>query len=94
MIIVLNLCFFRARDGGVYVQTHGPRFETAAEIRQVAGFADVVGMTCCHEATLCKEIALPYAVICVVDNMANVRCQTNFVEVCVNHICCMQGCAQ
>jgi len=53
------------------VQTHGPRFETAAEIRQVAGFADVVGMTCAHEATLCKELALPYALVCVVDNMAN-----------------------
>ena len=32
---------------------------------------DLVGMTCAHEATLAKEAALPYAVICMVDNMGN-----------------------
>ena len=32
-------------DGGVYWQTTGPRFETPAEIRVLATFADVVGMT-------------------------------------------------
>ena len=28
-------------------------------------------MTCAHEATLCKESGLPYAVVCMVDNVAN-----------------------
>ena len=31
----------------------------------------LVGMTCAHEATLCKEMLLPYAVVCMVDNVAN-----------------------
>jgi len=33
------------RDGGVYLQTMGPRFETKAEIRFMASMGDVVGMT-------------------------------------------------
>ena len=32
---------------------------------------DLVGMTCAHEATLAKEAGLPYAVVCMVDNMGN-----------------------
>lgn len=59
------------RDGGVYVQTHGPRFESAAEVRMLAGHADVVGMTAASEATLFQERGIPYAVLCIVDNMAN-----------------------
>ncbi|MGB9590433.1 MAG: MTAP family purine nucleoside phosphorylase, partial [Candidatus Hydrothermia bacterium] len=40
------------RDGGTYIQTHGPRLESAAEIRAfgVLG-AHVVGMTMASEAT-------------------------------------------
>jgi len=34
-----------AVDGGVYVQTQGPRFETKAEISFLQGVGDVVGMT-------------------------------------------------
>jgi hypothetical protein len=57
---------------GVYAQTRGPRFETRAEIRALAQLGgSVVGMTCVHEATLCKEAKLPYAVVSIVDNMAN-----------------------
>ena len=56
---------------GVYTQTRGPRFETPAEIRMLAMAGDVVGMTCAHEATLAKEMGLPYAVVCMVDNLAN-----------------------
>ena len=38
-------------DGGVYWETTGPRFETPAEIRLLASFADVVGMTVASECT-------------------------------------------
>jgi len=57
--------------GGVYGQTHGPRFETAAEIRQLGAFADLVGMTCAQEIVLAQEKNIPYALICMVDNIAN-----------------------
>ena len=58
-------------DGGVYWQTIGPRFETQAEIRVIAGFADLVGMTIATECVLARELGLAYASICVVDNLAN-----------------------
>ena len=56
---------------GVYVNTKGPRFETKAEIRFMATYADVIGMTGAHEATLSGELGIPYAMLCVVDNMAH-----------------------
>lgn len=59
------------RDGGVYWQTVGPRFETAAEIRLIAAHADVVGMTVASECIVAGELGLAYAAICVVDNLAN-----------------------
>ena len=59
------------RDGGVYWQTFGPRFETPAEIRYIAKFADVVGMTVASEAVIAGELGLSYAAVCVVDNLAN-----------------------
>jgi 5'-methylthioinosine phosphorylase len=59
------------RTGGVYWQTFGPRFETAAEIRFIARFADVVGMTMPSECILAAELGLAYACVCVVDNLAN-----------------------
>jgi 5'-methylthioadenosine phosphorylase len=58
-------------DGGVYAQTTGPRFETPAEVRMLATFADVVGMTLAGEAVLAGEVGLRYAAICTVDNLAN-----------------------
>lgn len=60
-----------ARDGGVYWQTTGPRFETAAEVRMIAAFADVVGMTIGSECVASRERGLAYAAVCVVDNLAN-----------------------
>ncbi len=57
--------------GGVYVQTPGPRLETRAEVRFLAGFGDVVGMTMASEATVARELGLGYAALCVVDNFAN-----------------------
>ena len=59
------------RVRGVYWQTFGPRFETAAEIRFIAQFADVVGMTMASEAIVAGELGLSYTCICVVDNLAN-----------------------
>ncbi|HEU20218.1 MAG TPA: hypothetical protein ENO00_12735 [Deltaproteobacteria bacterium] len=55
-------------DGGVYWQTTGPRFETRAEIRMMARFADLVGMTMASEAIIAKEMDIPYASLCSVDN--------------------------
>jgi purine nucleoside phosphorylase len=59
------------RDGGVYWQAIGPRFETPAEIRLIAAHADVVGMTVASECVVAGELEIPYAAICVVDNLAN-----------------------
>jgi 5'-methylthioadenosine phosphorylase len=58
-------------DGGVYWQANGPRFETPAEIRLIAGFADVVGMTVGAECVAANELGLAYAAVCVIDNLAN-----------------------
>ena len=60
-----------ARLGGTYVQTEGPRFETIAEIAVLSRFADLVGMTLASEATLARELGMPFAAICTVDNYAN-----------------------
>jgi len=59
------------RDGGVYWQTNGPRFETPAEIGLIAAHADLVGMTLASECIVAGELGLPYAAVCVVDNLAN-----------------------
>ncbi|HXR61101.1 MAG TPA: MTAP family purine nucleoside phosphorylase [Solirubrobacterales bacterium] len=59
------------RDGGVYWQARGPRFETPAEIRLMARHADVVGMTIASECVVAGELGLAYAALCVVDNLAN-----------------------
>jgi 5'-methylthioadenosine phosphorylase len=58
-------------DGGVYAQTIGPRFETAAEVRTLGRVADVVGMTLAAETVLAGEAGLSYAAVCSVDNLAN-----------------------
>lgn len=62
---------FEVIDGGVYVQTIGPRLETKAEVRFLSTLGHVVGMTMAHEATLCRELAVPYASLCTVDNYAH-----------------------
>jgi 5'-methylthioadenosine phosphorylase len=59
------------RDGGVYRQMPGPRFETAAEVRMLAAHSDLVGMTLAAEAIVAGELGLAYAAVCVVDNLAN-----------------------
>ncbi len=58
-------------DGGVYVCTEGPRFETPAEIqmfRKMGG--TVVGMTGLPEVVLARELEMCYASICMVSNYA------------------------
>lgn len=59
------------RNGGVYWQAIGPRFETPAEIRLIAAHADVVGMTVASECVIAGELGLQYAALCMVDNLAN-----------------------
>lgn len=56
---------------GTYVQTHGPRFETRAEIASLAPHTDIVGMTIASELTLANELGIPAAALCTVDNYAN-----------------------
>lgn len=58
-------------DGGVYVQTSGPRFETKAEVRFFAQFGELLGMTGANEAELLNELRIPVAMLAIVDNVAN-----------------------
>ncbi|TAJ44463.1 MTAP family purine nucleoside phosphorylase [Methanofollis fontis] len=60
-----------ALTGGTYAQTRGPRIETVAEVRGLAKVADVVGMTVASEATLARELGIPVAAVCTVDNYAH-----------------------
>jgi 5'-methylthioinosine phosphorylase len=64
----LNCSVFNA---GVYGCTQGPRLESAAEIDRMArDGCDVVGMTGMPEAGLARELALPYATVCLSVNRA------------------------
>jgi 5'-methylthioadenosine phosphorylase len=56
---------------GIYWQTQGPRLETKAEIKMMANFADIVGMTMANEAVIALELDLPYASVCSIDNFGN-----------------------
>jgi len=58
-------------DGGIYVQTRGPRLETRAEVRALMSWGDILGMTMASEATLAMEIGMEVAAICSVDNMGH-----------------------
>ena len=56
---------------GIYAAVQGPRLETAAEIdKYEKDGASIVGMTGMPEASLAKELNLPYAAICPVANFA------------------------
>lgn len=58
-------------DGGVYGAVQGPRLESAAEIdRMERDGATMVGMTGMPEASLARELEMPYASICVIVNHA------------------------
>lgn len=62
---------FPAHEEGIYFQTHGPRFETRAEIAMIKNYADLVGMTMGSEAALAQELGMDYASLCTVDNYAH-----------------------
>jgi 5'-methylthioadenosine phosphorylase len=71
LISELGNMFPDAQVGGTYVQTRGPRIETIAEVKTLAKFADIVGMTVASEATLACELDMEFAALCTVDNYAN-----------------------
>ena len=56
---------------GIYFNTEGPRFETAAEINFMKQFADIVGMTMAKEAVLAQESGIDYVALCSIDNYAH-----------------------
>jgi 5'-methylthioadenosine phosphorylase len=58
-------------NGGTYLCTDGPRFETPAEIRAFGNWgADVVGMTGVPEVVLAREAQIAYAGVSIVTNLA------------------------
>ncbi|KAI0566011.1 hypothetical protein FGB62_13g045 [Gracilaria domingensis] len=67
-------------NGAVYVQTVGPRFETKAEVRFLSSLGDIIGMTGATEATLAKELGISYAILAMVDNMANGLADTELTK--------------
>lgn len=61
----------QAADGGCYVCTDGPRFETPAEIRMFKLMGgDVVGMTSVPETVLAREAQICYSSIAMATNWA------------------------
>ena len=61
-----------ARDSGVYGHVDGPRFNTPAEIAQLAACGVVaVSQTGGPETTLCGELELPFGLIGFVTDYAN-----------------------
>lgn len=58
-------------QGGVYVATEGPRFESPAEIRAYRMLGgDLVGMTGLPEVVLARELGLCYTTLALVTNFA------------------------
>jgi 5'-methylthioadenosine phosphorylase len=59
------------QDGGVYLCSNGPRYETPREIELYRTMgADVVGMTAATEAILMREAEVDYACLAIVTNLA------------------------
>lgn len=71
LIAAANNRRIRVVEKGIYWQTPGPRLETPAEIRMMANWADIVGMTMASEAVIALESGLPYASACSIDNFGN-----------------------
>jgi purine-nucleoside phosphorylase len=53
---------------GVYVATTGPSYETPAEIRMFATFADAVGMSTAPEAIALSHMGIPIMGVCMISN--------------------------
>ena len=71
----------RITEGGNYVCTEGPRFETPAEIsmyKMLGG--DLVGMTSCPEVVLARESAICYATVAMITNFAAGISPTNLTH--------------
>ncbi|MGI8429498.1 MAG: MTAP family purine nucleoside phosphorylase [Solirubrobacteraceae bacterium] len=63
---------YSVRDGGTYGHVDGPRFNTPAEIGQLAACGvSAVSQTGGPEAILCGELELPFALIGFVTDYAN-----------------------
>lgn len=59
------------RKGGIIATTHGPRFETRAEIMAIKRLgANLVSMTHSYEAALIGELGIPYVAFAVGTNYA------------------------
>lgn len=66
-----NAISHTAHNGGTYVCTEGPRFETPAEIKMFARLGgDLVGMTAYPEVALARELGLCYGAVAMVTNYA------------------------
>jgi len=64
----LNLPF---HQNGCYVATEGPRLESSAEIKALSILgADIVGMTLVPELVLARELAIHFASVHIVTNLA------------------------
>lgn len=75
---MLNLS---VHNGGVYVCTEGPRFETPAEIKMFAKLGgDLVGMTNVPEVVLAHEAEICYATVSMVTNYAAGISETNLTH--------------
>jgi purine-nucleoside phosphorylase len=53
---------------GVYVATTGPSYETPAEIRMFATYADAVGMSTAPEAIALSHMGIPIMGVCMISN--------------------------
>lgn len=61
----------KLKKGGVVATTHGPRFETRAEVNALKKMgANLVNMTSAYEATLAGELGIPLCGIAVGTNYA------------------------
>jgi 5'-methylthioadenosine phosphorylase len=64
-------CQIKIHDGGTYVCTEGPRFETPAEIKMFGILGgDLVGMTTVPEVVLARELGICYGTVAMVTNFA------------------------
>jgi 5'-methylthioinosine phosphorylase len=71
LLAAAEACAEPVVDGATYVAMQGPRLETAAEIDWLEREGgDIVGMTGMPEASLARELDLPYAAMAVVVNHA------------------------